>query len=388
MTSNMPNEFQEKIKEILKEAKSVALLSEQNPNEEVFLLKNCFELGLKNLGADVLTFPQNEENEISSSYKEKWLPLFENINETSPAESVKTIIKIPKKDFVIKELSYNEDNDFFSLVITSNNGKLAKETAIFETIMPEPQAVFCFFENKENLENFKPLLKFPVEENIIFLNHLAGHSVPDKSDTKYPTITGRIANLMQLLEMNFSAPVLNFLFAALVVETNHFKDYSDKEIFSLANFLLGRGASADAVRDILENQKTNSFIQLTGRAAARSHYEEQLGVSWSFLSDKDFEKTSHSPSLELILKVTKEIVRFIKKAEIFVICWKNTLAPATEFNQPEKTVLALIKSLDNSFLRDTAQKFGVQPQSDYLVVGPFQNFSEAEIKIRETLNSH
>jgi len=90
----------------------------------------------------------------------------------------------------------------------------------------------------------------------------------------------------------------------------------------------------------------------------------------------------------LILKVTKEIVRFIKKAEIFVICWKNTLAPATEFNQPEKTVLALIKSLDNSFLRDTAQKFGVQPQSDYLVVGPFQNFSEAEIKIRETLNSH
>lgn len=374
------------IKEQLNGVKFYALLAEENLKEEVFLLRRAFELGLKNSEISVISLPKNKESEFLSSYEEKWRPFLEDIDEPKTEKQSKTIIKIPKKEFVVKELSYNEEEDFFALVITSQNGPLKKEITIFEETLPEPDAVLCFFKDRQKMENFKSAIKFPEEKNILIFDDLNENLAAETSLPPPRKIyTEKMINLFQILSFDFSPSVLNLLFGALVVETNNFKDYSNKEIFSLANFLLGRGADAKTLKNILENGKTNDFIRLTGRAAARSHYEEQNEVSWSFLAKKDFEKTNHSPSLEVILRVIKEAEKLIKSAKIFVLCWQAQLENSSLTGQKEEAVFGLIKSGEKFLLSDLAEKLNLQLQSDYLLAGPFQNFSEAEIKIKEAM---
>ena len=356
------NDIQEKIKKILGEAKSCALLTEQNPNEEPFLLKNVFGAGLESLGISAISLPEIGGGQ-NADFKKKWRPLLENRETATPEFQTKTIIKIPKKILAIKELSYNEDENFFSLVITPKNGRLTKDVAIFEEALPEPEAIFCFFEEKEKLDNFKNLIISPAKENIFFL-------VPGEN-----SLTEKIAGLFQFLNINFSPFILNTLFSALIIETNNFKDYSNKEIFSLANFLLSRGANGNLIKEVAEKEKTNSFIQLFGRMLARTYYDEALNVSWSFLGKRDFEKTKTEPNSNFILKIVKEMEAFGKCSEISVCCF-----------QKENGVFAFLKALEKSLLLNLAQKLNTSLQSDYIIAGPFKNFSEAEIKIKEILN--
>lgn len=357
----MPNDNQDKIKAVIEKLKIAAILFEPNASEEIFLLKNALETGLKSLGKEIIFFP--DDLEISKSgYKEKWQTLLENSGAATAETQTKTIIKIPKKEISVKELSYNENGDFFSLVITSQKGRITKELAIFEEALPEPDMVFCFFGDSEKLENFKDKLKLPTNDKIIFFE-------PNEKNAA----TEKIVDLFKLLNADFSPALSGLLFASLIVETNNFQDYSNKDVFSLANFLLSREADANLIKEIMEKEKTNSFVRLLGRAGARTHYDENQNISWSFLAKNDFEKTGAEPSAGLILKISQELEKIKKPAKISVFCWQNN------------GVFAFLKTLEKSLLLDLAQKLNTSLQSDYFIAGPFQNFSEAEMKIKEVI---
>lgn len=357
-------ENNQKIMELLNGAKSCALILEQNPKEEAFLLHLAFTVALKGFGIYVLSFP--EENDAVKLYKEKWKNVLKEIPDYPQEKEQKTVIKIPKKDFLIKELSYDENEEFFSLVITPKQGKFIKEDVVFEDALPEPDVVLCFTDNKKILETISSKIKISESrENVILL-----YAELDNSKI----FTEKIADLLQLLQVDFSIPILNLLFASLVLETVGFKNFVSGTVFSLANFLLSRGADVKLVQEILDSGRTDSFTQIVGRAAARSHYDENLEAMFVFLQDTDFEKTNNSPSLNLILKIIRELEHIVKLPKIYAFFW-----------QKGNEIFTVLKSENNNYLSKLSNIFNSPLQSDYLSVGPYKNFSEAELKVREAL---
>lgn len=363
----------EKIAEVVNGSASCALILDQNPKEESFLLKTAMHLALKEKGMRVLSFPK--ENELVKYYSEKWSPVLGNAIIKEEETDSKIYIKIPKKDLLIKELSYNEDEEHFSLIISPKQGRLVKEALIFEETLPEPDTLICFFNNDfKKLDYFKGNFKLPESPaNLIFM--------PLSDDElfiqdKKKILTEKITDFLHGLEINFSPQIINLLFASLVLETNKFKYYLNKDVFSLANFLLGRGADAKLVMDILESQRTDSFVQILGRAAARTHYDEKYNALWTFLQSADFEKTNNVPSLNLVLKIMKDLESIAKSARVYSFFW-----------QKESEIWIVLKSGDKDYLSKISKKLELEFKSDYLVIGPFENFSEAEMKAREALNN-
>lgn len=357
-------EDHQKTMELLNGAKSCALILEQNPKEEAFLLYSACEAALKDFGIYVLILP--EENDAIKFYKEKWNSVLKEIPERVQEKEQKTIIKIPKKDFVIKELSYDENDDFFSLVITPKQGRFVKEDVVFEDALSEPDAVLCFAGNEKILEGASGKIKIPESRGNVILFH------SELNDLKI--LTEKIVDLLQLLQIDFSLPILNLLFASLVLETGRFKNFAGPSVFSLANFLLSRGADPYAVYEILDNERTDSFTQITGRAAARSHYDENLEALFVFLQESDFEKTNNFPSLNLILKIIREFAYIAKLPKIYAFFW-----------QKEDGIFTVLKSEDNNYLLELSNIFNSPLQSDYFLTGPYKNFSEAELATREAL---
>ena len=357
-------ENHQKTMELLSGAKSCALILEQNPKEEMFLLHSALSTALKGLGIYVLTLP--EENDAIKFYKEKWSSVLKEIPERAQEKEQKTVIKIPKKDFLIKELSYDENEEFFSLVITPKQGKFVKEDVIFEDALPEPDAVLCFSFDKKILEETNGKIKISEsrENVILFYSETNGSKI----------LTEKITDLLQLLQVDFSLPVLNLLFASLVLETGRFKNFANSTVFSLANFLLSRGADVDTVCMILYSERTDSFTQIIGRAAARSHYDENLEAMFSFLQETDFEKTNNSSSLNLILKIIRELEYIAKLPRIYAFFW-----------QKGNEIFTVLKSENSNYLSELSSIFNIPLQSDYFLNGPYKNFSEAELKIREAL---
>ncbi len=367
----MPNEIQEKIKEIFKQIKSCAIILPEDAKEEVFLLSHALKLALEDAQKKVISLPEAENSLILKSHKEKWQAILDEKDIKEIETQFKTIIKIPKKDVSIKELAYNENEDFFSLVLTTNSA-LNKETAIFEKALPEPEAAICFFDDHQKLNDFKPFLTLPQKDKLMFLNSKSSLQNSDDADRK-KTLTEKVINLTELLDTGFSQNILNLIFAALTIETNNFYDFAGKEIFSAANFLLGKGAEAKKINEILQRQKTNSAVQFMGRFMARTYFDEQLNVSWSFIPKKDFDKTGADPSPQNMMSVEREIEKSIKSAKTYVICWQLNLE-----------IFSIIKS-SSRLLEDLSIKFDASLNNDHLLLRHFKNFSEAEIKIKEAL---
>lgn len=359
----------EKTIEMLTNAKSCALILDQNPKEECFLLKNALKLALNELNIVSFSYPEN--NDTLKYYSEKWSPILKDLV-VEQEEKPKAILKIPKKDILIKELSYNESDDFFSLIITPKQGRVIKESLILEETFPKPDVFLCFFEDMKKFGFLKNEIEFPESgENVVMFT---SREEADLGGVK-KTLTERITDLIQLLQVNFSPLIADLLFASLILETNKFKYYLSKDIFSLANFLVSRGANSKQISEILESQRTDSFVQLLGRAAARTHYDDKLNAMWTFVQTADFEKTGNSPSLNLILKLTKELEGIVKSAKVYAFFW-----------QKSNEIWIVLKSFDEVYLSKVSNILDLIPNSDYLIIGPYENFSEAELKVRETLN--
>jgi hypothetical protein len=364
---NQMDEKLEKIKSLLTETKSLAILADENCEEFVFLLKNALESTFQNSNIKTLTLPKNE----NLRYYEKWINLLPKEKNNENRLVAKTLLKIPKKSFSIKELSYEEDENFFSLIITPRNGeggKLTKEIAIFEESLPEVETAICFFENAKILEKFKTSFKMPHPEKIVFLtNHQR-------------TLTETTFNLIKTPDKFISKECATLFFASLIIETENFNKHTEKNIFALAETLIKNNADQKAIKKELSRQKTNSFNQLFGRALARSFYEDYLDLFWIFLSQKDFQKTNSAAGYNLSLKILEEIQKTINWPQTFIILWQNEHFQAKEKNN----ILGIIKSDNKNILLEINNSFDII-SNNWLKVGPFDNFSEAEIKLRSML---
>ena len=357
----------ERIKNLINETKSLAIVAEENCEENVFLLKNAMEAAFHETNIKTISLPKNE----NLHYFEKWSDILPKEKADENRLVAKTLLKIPKGAFSIKELSYEEDENFFSLIITPKNGesgRLTKEIAIFEEAIPEVETALCFFENARILERFKNSFKMPPPEKIVFLtNH-------------QKTLTETAFNLIKFPNEFVPQEQATLFLASLISETKNFNRQAGRNSFALAETLLKNSADQKTIKKIMDRQKTNSFNQLFGRALARSFYEEHLDLFWAFLSQKDFQKTNTTPGRGLSIQILEELQKIASLPQTYIILWQD------EGMRGENSISGIVKSYNKTALLELNNSFNSITGS-MLEVGPFDNFSEAEIKLRSMLKA-
>ena len=348
----------EKIITIFQESKTFALLSRKNSEDHKLLSKEALKNALLDKNLKVLSLPERPD------FQKKWnsiipkrdLPLFRQ-----------TSIRIPKNQYKIKELSYEENDDFLSLVITSENEELNKNAVIFENVLPKIDAVFCFFDPHEtaSLEELGNKIIFPPKEKIIFLT------------SNGITFAEKISKIIKAVapESYQLTATATLLFASLITETNNFIRPISQEVLHFGGELLSLGAAKETIKTVLSEEKTLSFARLLGRALARTHSDEKLRVSWTFVSKDDIKKTENSNlSHSFFYGIIRNLRELIPFQPLSLFFW-----------QDEDRVFAMAAADDEQELVPLGTALGVGLQSKYFIAGPYNNFSEAELRFRKAL---
>lgn len=349
----------EKIQSLFQESKTFVLFSKKNCEDYKLLAKEALKQSISGKKLSVISLPEHSE------FRKKWSRMFPNGENN--VFSQQTSIRIPKNQYKIKELSCEENDDFLSLIVTSENGELNRNAVVFEPIPPKVDAALCFFEPRDAdlLKEFEKQLILPPKEKIIFLT----------SNEK--TFAEKVSQIIKTaFPDTYPLSIIpSLLFASLITETNNFVRPVSQEVLRFGSELLSLGADKETIKTILSEEKTISFARLLGRALARTHNDELLDVSWTFLSQKDLEKTENSNSSPSffynIVQSLREIIPFRSLSLLF---WHNS-----------NKVLAMAAADEEEKLIPLARHLGVELQSKFFTAGPFDNFSEAELRFRKAL---
>lgn len=130
-------------------------------------------------------------------------------------------------------------------------------------------------------------------------------------------------------------------------------NYEDEEDFFVINI------DYENILEIIKTEKTPSFIQIFGRALARTRINENLKSTWTFISSEDLEKTKNKDADDsLFYQIAKNVKKLIPLQPMALVLWQN-----------KDRVWGLMITED-----DRSETFG-----------PYKNFSEAEIKIQQAL---
>ena len=353
------SEALEKIQTIFKESKTFALLSKDVGEDFRFLAKEALKCALLEKKLDVISLPEHPD------FQKKWKAVLPE--KTNNSISRQTSIRIPKSQCKIKELTYEDEPDFLSLVLTSESGNLSKDAVIFESACPKADAVFCFFEPNEieMLQNLENEIVFPQKEKIIFLTS-NGVTFAEKIAQIVKTVAADVFSLRQISTL---------LFAALITETDNFVRPVNQEVLRFGSELLSLGADKESVKTILNEEKTISFGRLLGRALARTHIDETSDASWTFLSQKDLEKTENlNSSSSLFCAILKNLRENIPYRALSFLFW-----------QTGQNVFAMAAANEEKELLPLACVLEAKLQSKHFITGPFKNFSEAEMRFRQVL---
>ncbi len=377
------NEALEKIQAIFKESKNFALLTKPNSEDYKLLAKEALKIALLEKKLGVFSLPEIPE------FQKKWASA---LSKEEPVFSPqRTSIRIPKNQYKVKELSYEEDENFLSLIMTSESGGLDKNSIIVEPVLIKADAVFCFFDpnHAEILQKTKTSMILPPKEKIIFL----------ASGEK--TFAEKIFQIIKTVFPDFvlSSKVATMLFAALITETNNFVRPINQEMLHFGSELLSAGADKELIKNILNEEKTISFARLLGRALARTHIDNNLDASWTFLTQEDLKKTENlNTTPSFFYNIIRNLRELIPYRNISLLFWQdngqtglipanvNPVGPASNSaSLGGQNILAMAVADEEKNLIPLAQQMGTSLQSKFFVTGPFNNFSEAELRFRKAL---
>jgi hypothetical protein len=334
----------EKIQEIINKAGSIALVLGENPKEQDILTREALKIFFQNKGWIIYLFPENPED-----IKNKWSPILNNYK--NPSLSNEISVRFPKNRFNIKEIGYEEDEEFLILKILAGDSGIEKSSIIFGSKPTAIDALICLGSTNINPDYFQDKISLPEEEKIIFV-------IPDNK-----TLSEKIFEIIQTNETGTTEKnnIPDLLFASLLLETNNFKNGVTEGSLDLAHRLLSLGANKKFIDEAIKKEFSLSFAQILGRTLARTRLNESLQSNWAFISKKDFEKACiKNIDTLLIRRITREIIEIIPRQPIFVTLWEDK----------ENNVWTLLTT---------------EEKNEKEVAGPYKSFSEAELKIQQML---
>lgn len=350
------------IKDIVDQSKSFAILLQENSEEHQFLLKEALAVAISAKSYPVMSVFKQPEEQLNL-----WLPLTADLPENKELPR-KTSINLPKEKYNIKEVSYQEKDNNLSLIITSDSSVLKNEDITLETLLPEPEMVFCLFENPSKTNLFQKHLTLPPEEKIIFLT----------SDKK--TLVEKVAKIIKMFDnAGLEKKEINsLLFASLLLETDNFSKNVGAETLALASELIKKGTQEEIINEIKNKEKELPFVQLLGRILARTYIDEILNISWSFLNQRDFQKTNSAhTSFWPVYRQFKKIKSLLPKQGLHILLWQSSIGI--------EALILLGDGGSEEYFDLVSGKLDTSHQNHFLKIGPFENFSQAEIFIRGKL---
>lgn len=353
------------LKTLINNSQTFAVLLGHTAKEHEILLKEALLSTISGKNLPVFSLPEHKEEEII--LKERWSEFLTGRNTIALPQ--KTSIRLPKEKYRVKEVSYKEDGDYISLIITSENGNLFKEDITLQKLPPSADAVFCFFDNEEILENFNGKILLPDNENIVFISE----------SQQNKTLSEKIYEIALLFDDNIlnKKDIATLFLASLIIETDNFSEKT-KEAIGFGSFLLKNGGDHIIVASTLNKDKNTSFAQLLGRTLARTFVDENMNVSWSFLNSRDFQKTNNvSTEPTYLFKLLKKLKNYIQPQKFHILLWQSI--------DGIKTLVAKGQNTNEKELTSLAAMLGTFAQSDFFIAGPFEKFSKAEIVLKEAL---
>ena len=361
-TTNM-QERNEMLYNLIENSNSFALLLRSRASEHETLSREALKIVLQSKEKKVYLSPNTPD-----SFKKKWSSLLSEENSTPLDYS--TSIQIPKKQFKIKEVSYEEGDDNFNLNIVSENNGINASNVIF-TPKPVPiDVVFCFGElEMEDWLNIGRKISTPEEQEKII------------SITPNPrTISEKINDLARAVnpESFEQTKLSTLLYASLHLETEKFTKNVTENVLSTGSWLVSAGVDQETISKIEEEGKNINFAQLTGRALARTRINKNLKSIWTFLSSKDLEKTGQKDdNPHLFYKISQEIQALVPSQPISLVLWQ------TKGGQ----ILCLIRSSEqnSNLLQKIAERMGINVENNFFVTNSYTSFLEAEMKIQQAL---
>jgi len=126
----------------------------------------------------------------------------------------------------------------------------------------------------------------------------------------------------------------------------------------------------------LRKEKTNQFAQILGRALSRTRENKLFLSSWSFISLEDIKKTKTDQTSDSFFNsVLDEVIRNIPHQPLAIIFW-----------QDNRGIWSIVKSNSRQDIFEKMKNISIFSHKDnYLLSGPYTNFSEAEMEIRKAI---
>lgn len=347
-------EQKENIKKLISDSSSFAIVFAENSLEQEILCAQALNtaLFLNECGVYQLS-------PLPESFKQKWTPLIAGV----PSEPIPQItsIKIPAGESEVKEISYEKEDGFLNLHISSG-GKLNKEGITVEQRPAQIDLVLVFGDAPAPQISYKNIFYFAADERTI-------------SEKTLEAIKE-----IKLSDKNAIKKVADLTLASLIVETDNFTRHFSPHTLEAGKELLEMGADKKTISTIMEKAKSTPLTQLLGRAMSRTRTSEDSKISWTFLSKEDFEKSSNPPpTIFSLTELMQKLRSLIPAPPTMITIW-----------QDESGVEVMIKNFDDSpaareKILALAQKAACPLQNDFFVMGPFKNFTEAEMQTQKML---
>ncbi|MDP2676902.1 MAG: hypothetical protein Q8O83_04420 [bacterium] len=285
----------------------------------------------------------------------------------SPIPS-KIIISIPREK--TKEVQYEEKGDEALFIITPKEVMEPAEVLVKKEL-PQVDVAFFFFPYEDSFRNeVMRHVSLPSKERMVFLL---------ENET---TMAEKIYTISELTVFRPEEETqwATLLYLSLICETDNFRIKTSAGSFHLAGELLKRGANTESLASLETRehgeQRTLSYAQILGRALARTQVDEATHSSWTFLTQKDFQKSGiQSDKKEPAVKdVLEYIERIVPLVETSFLLWEGN-----------PYVSCIIKSKNKAFITHCAETDSFSCGGPICRGEQFSSFTHAELKIRELL---
>lgn len=158
----MPEQM-DKIKEIIEDSKAFILAAKEPAEEHELLAREALKTFLKNKGSAVYEHPKNPD-----SFLDKWFGFIDKTKNILPLQKI--AVRLPKGKAKIKEISYEDEGDFFSLNLEAEGGEISTKDIAVEQKPTAIDAVFLFAgADFGRLKKSLPELKLPEKEKAVFI---------------------------------------------------------------------------------------------------------------------------------------------------------------------------------------------------------------------------
>jgi len=276
------------------------------------------------------------------------------------AEKENLIIKINTDQTPIEELKYEKDGATLKIILRGKNALDATHVTI----------------EKEKAPVHLLVLVDPHDDEVEALLKAVPHADVVRLTSKTKSLLYKVLGIVETLRNEIPKDLVLALWTLVLAEEK--QNAPSEELFRIKTRLLELGVDHQKVHAARETLIGPGFWKIVGRALARSEFEKELGIVWTFIPHADFEKTKHESTH--IFPLFDELRHLRPEGNFLAMLWERVSE-----NGARRSISALVGGGNIDKTRELALLLGSSLASSYFMLEGFATFSEVEIKIRSSV---